>query len=324
MTDWASRVTSYEYHADGALEQQTNVNGTVALYAYDNARRLLDVWNQKPGTTPETITRHQFTMDAVGNRTQVGETLAPLAPAGPSTPPTGLPSDHGGTASTAPTGLPATHLDPGSASTPPTALPNRAGSSSPISQTLSYGYDKLYRLTTASGGPAGATSYTYDPVGNRLTRTRAATTTTYAYDRADRITSATTPSSGTSYTVNAIGNMTARGSDTLAAACPEERGDQVNRLTQTTVGSTTATYAYDGDGKRASKTCQLHHHSLPVRRQPWVAGAPGGRDPALRLGSGAGLRGRGHRRAGVPCRWARLGPRPDRRHQSRRPNVRVR
>jgi YD repeat-containing protein len=49
-------------------------------------------------------------------------------------------------------------------------------------QTLVYGYDALYRLTSASGGPAGSTSYTYDPVGNRLTRTRGGVATTYAYD----------------------------------------------------------------------------------------------------------------------------------------------
>ena len=42
---------------------------------------------------------------------------------------------------------------------------------------FTYGYDRLYRLTSAAGGPAGATTYTYDPVGNRATRTRASTST---------------------------------------------------------------------------------------------------------------------------------------------------
>jgi len=106
-----------------------------------------------------------------------------------------------------------------------------------------YGYDHLYRLTSASGGPAGATTYSYDPLGNRLSRVRNSTTTSYAYDRGDRITSA----GGISYTVDAVGNLTARGSDSLAY-------DQANRLKQATVGATTATYAYDGDGKRASTT----------------------------------------------------------------------
>lgn len=75
-------------------------------------------------------------------------------------------------------------------------------------------------------------------------------TATYSYDRADRITGVTTPSSGTNYTVDANGNMTARGADTLAY-------DQANRLTSVDFSSASTpdvTYAYDGDGRRISKT----------------------------------------------------------------------
>jgi RHS repeat-associated protein len=91
--------------------------------------------------------------------------------------------------------------------------------------------------------PTGTTGYGYDPAGNRLTRTRNGTPTSYAYDRADRITSA----GGVGYTVNAVGNLTARGGDSFDY-------DQVNRLTSATVTGATSTYAYDGDGKRASST----------------------------------------------------------------------
>lgn len=146
-----------------------------------------------------------------------------LDPGSTSTPPTGLPSTHldPGSASTAPIGLPTGHLTPPPIETAPSDLPTRPGpSSGPTSQTLTYGYDRLYRLTSASGGPAGSTSYTYDPVGNRATRVRSSVTTTYAYDRADRISSA----GSVSYTVDANGNQTARGSDSLAY-------DQANRLT---------------------------------------------------------------------------------------------
>ena len=69
-------------------------------------------------------------------------------------------------------------------------LPSRPGPSS-TTQTLVYGYDALYWLTSAGGGPAGYTTYTYDPVGNRLTRTRNSTSQiSDAYDKADRITAA--------------------------------------------------------------------------------------------------------------------------------------
>ncbi|MFN8636067.1 MAG: RHS repeat-associated core domain-containing protein [Chloroflexota bacterium] len=133
----------------------------------------------------------------------------------------------------------------GTSSAAPTALPSRPGPSA-TSQTLVYGYDSLYRLTSASGGPAGSTSYTYDPVGNRLSRTRGSTSLTYSYDRADRISSA----GATSYTVDAAGNMTVRGTDCLGY-------DQANRLKTLDTGcnsSADASYAYDGDGKRSSKT----------------------------------------------------------------------
>src|SRR5581483_8953009 len=74
---------------------------------------------------------------------------------------------------------------------------------------------------------------------NRLTQN----TTSYTYDRADRILTA----GSVSYTVNANGNVTARGSDTFSY-------DQANRLTSATVSGTTTTYSYDGDGKRATQT----------------------------------------------------------------------
>jgi hypothetical protein len=72
-------------------------------------------------------------------------------------------------------------------------------------------------------------NYAYDPVGNRLSWN----TTSYGYDRADRIMSA----GATSYAVNFVGNLTARGSDSFVY-------DQANRLTSATVGGTTSTYVY--------------------------------------------------------------------------------
>jgi len=56
--------------ADGALKTQPNVNNTVATYSYDNARRLLDLWNKTSLTATDAITRHQFTLDAGWQPTQ--------------------------------------------------------------------------------------------------------------------------------------------------------------------------------------------------------------------------------------------------------------
>jgi RHS repeat-associated protein len=109
----------------------------------------------------------------------------------------------------------------------------------PASQ-FTYGYDRLYRLTGVTGAD-GPRSYVYDPVGNRLTKV-AGGSTTYTYDRADRITTA----GGTPTTVDANGNLTAVGSDTFGY-------DQANRMTAATVAGSSETYTYDGDGTRFSR-----------------------------------------------------------------------
>jgi RHS repeat-associated protein len=111
-----------------------------------------------------------------------------------------------------------------------------AGTSDP-GFNVSYSYDHLNRLTGVAG-TSGARSYSYDPVGNRLTSV-AGSTTNYAYDRADRITAA----GASSTTVNAAGAMTNKGSSTYAY-------DQANRLTTATVGGASEAYTYDGDGVR--------------------------------------------------------------------------
>lgn len=105
--------------------------------------------------------------------------------------------------------------------------------------TTTYGYDALHRLTSASypGGPND--TYTYDAVGNRLSKN----SITYAYDDADQMTSA----GGVTYTYDANGNQTGRGSDTFT-------WDHENRLAASTIGGVTTTYAYNGDGLRMSKT----------------------------------------------------------------------
>jgi YD repeat-containing protein len=58
------------------------------------------------------------------------------------------------------------------------------------------------------------TDYTYDAVGNRKTMVTGASTTQYAYNAADRLTSVTPPGQGAiSYGWDDNGNLTSRGSD---------------------------------------------------------------------------------------------------------------
>ncbi|MEX1172803.1 MAG: DUF4951 domain-containing protein [Chloroflexota bacterium] len=106
--------------------------------------------------------------------------------------------------------------------------------------TSTYVYDRISRLTGATDASGGRT-FTYDPAGNRLTRT-IGPTTAYTYDRADRMTAA----GPQTVTVDASGSLVARGADTFAY-------DQAQRLITATVGGATETFAYDGDGTRITR-----------------------------------------------------------------------
>jgi RHS repeat-associated protein len=111
---------------------------------------------------------------------------------------------------------------------------------------VNYSYDALYRLTndTVAGDPTaasanGAVDYTYDLVGNRLSRIStlmAVLSATSAYDANDRLT--TDP-------YDANGNTRAANGSTYAY-------DFENRLKSVNGGSIRV--VYDGDGNRVSKT----------------------------------------------------------------------
>jgi RHS repeat-associated protein/uncharacterized repeat protein (TIGR01451 family) len=106
---------------------------------------------------------------------------------------------------------------------------------------VDYTYDNAYRLmseTIAGATPAGAISYTYDTVGNHLTRTSTVAgiaAASYSYDANDRL-------NGTTYDNN--GNTTAVDDETYIY-------DFLNHLTGTSGG---ISQAYDGDGNRVTKT----------------------------------------------------------------------
>jgi YD repeat-containing protein len=95
-------------------------------------------------------------------------------------------------------------------------------------------------LVTASAQvSASSDSYTYDAVGNRLTKN----STNYTYDDADQMTAA----GGVSYGYDNNGNQTSRGGDSFA-------WNHENRMTSATIGGATSSYTYDADGLRSSRT----------------------------------------------------------------------
>ena len=114
------------------------------------------------------------------------------------------------------------------------------------SQTRTYNYDKLSRLTSATTPESGTTNFTYDADGNVLTRTDARSiTTTYSYDALNRWSSKTysdsTPSASFFYDESSV---TLNGTGYTMA-------DGKGRLTHTSAASGLAMsiHSYDSMGR---------------------------------------------------------------------------
>jgi RHS repeat-associated protein len=108
-------------------------------------------------------------------------------------------------------------------------------------------YDELNRLVGATGR-YGSIAYTYDDVGNRLTRNMNGTTETCTYvtgtNRINQITGGLNPRT---FSYDANGNITGDGTLTFTY-------DQNNQLKEVKEGANTiATYTYNGLGQRMKK-----------------------------------------------------------------------
>ncbi len=126
---------------------------------------------------------------------------------------------------------------------------------------VNYGYDALDRLTgeTITDSSAGNRTfgYTYDPVGNRLTRTDTLEgTTLYVYDANDRLLTETRGSSVTAYAYAANGNTLSKDAGPTDHAVYS--WDAENRLISADVTDANGTKhienRYDADGIRVSQT----------------------------------------------------------------------
>lgn len=105
-----------------------------------------------------------------------------------------------------------------------------------------YTYDALSRLTNAQG-LYGDLTFTYDSIGNRLTKQLdSQAVDTYVYS-----TNQVTTANAIAMTYDAVGNMITRGTDSFTY-------NDANRLSQATLASGTYDYSYDYAGRRISKT----------------------------------------------------------------------
>ena len=108
--------------------------------------------------------------------------------------------------------------------------------------TIVYGYDPLYRLTSAAYSTGEVYTYTYDEVGNRLKAGAGGQETAYDYDNANRLTQV----GNTVYNWDNNGNLLDDGVRTYEY-------DGANRLVAVVSGTVTTTFAYNGDGHRMSE-----------------------------------------------------------------------
>jgi YD repeat-containing protein len=103
-----------------------------------------------------------------------------------------------------------------------------------------YSYDLLDRIVGVTG--YGATSFSYDATGNRLT----SGTVSYTYDTHSRLDHVSGGLTGT-FAYDAAGNQTVDASGIVYTYSP------FNMVTSATQGSDVTTYAYGGDGLRVRK-----------------------------------------------------------------------
>lgn len=118
-------------------------------------------------------------------------------------------------------------------------LTNQISNSGGVVRTESYGYDEIYRLTSVNYGDSHTQSYTFDPMGNRLSKVNDGTTENYSYNNANML----LIRGSNNYTNDLAGN-------TLTGGGRTNTWDSQNRLAQCVNGSNTCNYTYASDGIR--------------------------------------------------------------------------
>lgn len=279
--------TSYAYDAQDRLTKQTNPDGSFLAYGYDAAGNIVE-----RSTTVGTV---KYTYDPNGRLESVTDTSGKTttyhydAVGRPDT--VGLPNGitssykyddngrlqqlvHQQSGGSIVAGVHYTLADNGQR----TRLEEYDSQSTIAAnlltnpaRTYDYQYDPVGRLTqdkrTDRGGAVvRTTTYLYDKVGNRKTRTEVTgagtATTAYSYDANDRLTTETkTPPIGsaivTTYAWDANGNLkskTTNGQGTFYGWNADNRLIAVKQGATEATATIVATYTYDANGNRIGKT----------------------------------------------------------------------
>ena len=285
-------TVNYTYDKDSRLTQVTDPTGTYQ-FTFDNMGRLTSSTTNYAFLTSRSFTtsyaydkasnRTGFTDPESGSTAYVYDALNRLQTL---TPPTAISSGNFGfsydalsrrTQMTRPNGLKsvyaydnlsrllsvlhqsgATTLD-GASYTVDNAGNRTSRTPQPSGTASNYTYDAIYQLTQVVQGANTTESYTYDPVGNRLSslgvspynnnvsnELTSTPTTTYTYDNDGNTLTKVVGSNTTSYSwdfENRLSSVTLPGSGGTVAF----KYDPLGRRIYKSSSSTTSIYAYDGD-----------------------------------------------------------------------------
>lgn len=230
-----SFTTTYSYNANGNLTGITYPSGRQVTYTLDSADRLTQVSGSHDGPATTYATIGGYLPYGPYQTVTLGNGLA-----------TTITYDNqyqfdGQTVGSGPQLL--SHEYSHDANGNVTAIADLLDSA----RDKTYGYDALDRLTSTTGPwpSAGSLSYTYDPVGNRLTEGGSLGSSTYTYS--DNLLTGVTGAKNLIFSYDATGNTVSENNLIFVY-------DQNNRLIEVTEGSATlGTYVYDGQGRRVKK-----------------------------------------------------------------------
>ncbi len=255
----ARGITSYAYDLRDRVTRVTHPDGTEVVYTYD-AKGNVTSTGSPAGTTSSTydnLNRLATVTDAGGGVTTYSYDLAGnrTAVAHPNGTRTTYTYDVNNRLSQM------THNGPSAQLANYAFTLNAIGSRTRIDESTgaikNYSYDVLHRLieervTDLAANPLFENDFTYDAVGNRLTRNSStagggSVTTNYAYNAADQLVT----EDGVAYTYDLNGNLDTK---TDAGGVTLYTYDADNRLTRIVEPSGAATnYRYDADGNRVEK-----------------------------------------------------------------------